>query len=134
MNGKEEVPKFSGLYQASPSPFKGPPACVNPPLVAQSLPRFSFLGFSFVHDSPGVPDKLNEGLLCSSLVFDCSAGQIRHWTGDLYIYYCMYAGASPGVWWPLMLFLPWAFFPHPAYPGWSCDRHPDSTTELCCQQ
>jgi hypothetical protein len=126
------VPKFSGLNQASPSPFKGPPACVKSATCGAVVCRASvFLGFSFVHDSPGVPDKLKK----EDLLWFFIVQQGKFFTGpEIYTYTtaCMQAPAQ-GCVGLLMLFLPWAFSPHPALPRWSCDRHPDST-ELCCQQ
>jgi hypothetical protein len=121
---KRKVPKFSGLNQASPSPFKGSPACVKiRHCGAVVFAALVFFGFSFVHDSPGVPDKLKR---VSSLVF---IQQGKFFTGPeicTYTTACMEAPAQ-GCVGLLMLFLPWAFSPHPTHPGWSCDRHHDSS-------
>lgn len=102
------MPKFSGLNQASPSPFKGPPACVKSATCgAVGLPRFCLLGFSFVHDSPGVPDKLKENLRSGFLIVQ----QGKSFTGpEIYTYTtaCMQA---PGVRWPFNAFLALGLLP-----------------------
>lgn len=60
---KRKCPNFQVSTRHPPPLLKGRPLASIRHLWRSRLPRFSFLGFSFVHDSPGVPDKLNEGLL-----------------------------------------------------------------------